>query len=374
MRLLYIFFFFFFLFLSSCTHIQKQENISNELWHLDVTREYPTKEIYIQDIADVDYIPLETNDSMLWLGRELRYLDEDCIMGASHQTGVYFHDGKGNAQNSFNKIGQGPEDYTSLYTAKYRKTYNEVYILDILKHRYCVYDNKGNFKRIIKTGGVNGLHGIGDFCILSDRLLQYYNYQDYYTLLSLDNGEKIKDIKYGAGKVSLSIQENGLILNTMLYPFIKDEEGCYLSFLASDTIFLLTPDMETKAVGIRTPSVKEMEIPIFVFPRKNTKDYFIVEKVKKEKGFPSETHILDKKENKFYRLDGGFKNRDYAKMPIYLDAVSADMPPNMAITVLSPTGLCMALERGLLSGKLKDIAANLKEDDNPVLMVIKFKE
>ena len=57
--------------LSACTHKQKQElSTSKDLWTFDVTKEYPTKEIYIQDIADVDYIPLETNDSMLWLGQE----------------------------------------------------------------------------------------------------------------------------------------------------------------------------------------------------------------------------------------------------------------------------------------------------------------
>ena len=33
-----------------------------------------------------------------------------------------------------------------------------------------------------------------------------------------------------------------------------------------------------------------------------------------------------------------------------------------------------ALETGELSGELKTIAEGLKEDDNPVLMVVKFKE
>ena len=361
-----------FVILASCKAQKGQQDIG--IWHFDVTKEYPTKEIYIQDIADVDYIPLETNDSMLWLGREVRYIGEDYIMGASNKTGVYIHDGKGNALHSFNKMGQGPEDYTSLYTAKYNKTNNEIYILDMLAHKYCVYDNKGNFKRNYKTGGKNGLHSIEDFSILNDKLLQYHAHQDYYTLISLDDGAIIKEIKFGTRDVTLSIHENGLIFNTMLYPFIKDEEGCYLSFLASDTTFLLTPEMKVMPVGIRTPSVRDMEVPIFVFPRKNTKDYFIMTKIKKEKGFPSETYILDKKENKFYHLKGGFKNRDYAELPIYLDAVSGDVPSNTAVTVLSPAGLKMALERGILSGKIKDIAVSLKEDDNPVLMIIKFRE
>ena len=35
--------------------------------------------------------------------------------------------------------------------------------------------------------------------------------------------------------------------------------------------------------------------------------------------------------------------------------------------------LIEALEAGQLSGKLKTIAQGLKEDDNPVLMLVKFK-
>ena len=36
--------------------------------------------------------------------------------------------------------------------------------------------------------------------------------------------------------------------------------------------------------------------------------------------------------------------------------------------------LVEALEAGELSGELKTVAEGLKEDDNPVLMVVKFKE
>lgn len=46
----------------------------------------------------------------------------------------------------------------------------------------------------------------------------------------------------------------------------------------------------------------------------------------------------------------------------------------MSIQALGASGLIEAYEDGRLSGKLKDIAVNLNEDDNPVLMIIKFKE
>ena len=47
---------------------------------------------------------------------------------------------------------------------------------------------------------------------------------------------------------------------------------------------------------------------------------------------------------------------------------------NIAYKKLEAFKLIEALESGDLSGELKNIAESLKEDDNPVLMVVKFKE
>ena len=35
---------------------------------VDVTADYPEKELYIQDIADVEYVPLETTDTFITHG------------------------------------------------------------------------------------------------------------------------------------------------------------------------------------------------------------------------------------------------------------------------------------------------------------------
>ena len=128
----------------SCTD-KKQTNINN-LWTIDVTKEYPTKDIYLQDIADVEYIPLETNDSILWVGREIRYMDENCIVGGIGSNGVYFHDRTGKVQHSFQRKGPGPEEYTGFTLMKYDKESDEVLIL-AFDGKYIVYDSKGNFKR-----------------------------------------------------------------------------------------------------------------------------------------------------------------------------------------------------------------------------------
>ena len=45
-----------------------------------------------------------------------------------------------------------------------------------------------------------------------------------------------------------------------------------------------------------------------------------------------------------------------------------------SLQALGALGLIKANEDGRLSGKLKEIADNLDEGDNPVLMIMKFKK
>ena len=46
--------------------LQEQTNDKNiQLVTVDVAKDYPPKEVWLQDIADIEYIPLATTDSVL---------------------------------------------------------------------------------------------------------------------------------------------------------------------------------------------------------------------------------------------------------------------------------------------------------------------
>lgn len=49
---------------------------------IDVNEEYPEKEIFLQDVADIEYIPLETNEEMLFQGTIAAVSDKG-ILGVS---------------------------------------------------------------------------------------------------------------------------------------------------------------------------------------------------------------------------------------------------------------------------------------------------
>lgn len=356
---------------------QKQK-VFDGLWTFDVTKKYPTKEIYIQDIADVDYIPLETNDSILWRGREVLYLDDDYIVGANRNNGVYFHDGKGKALNMFNKMGQGPKEYLDMYKVQYDKKSDEIYINDMFK--YYVYDKEGNFKRSFQGIEDKLYSRIEQFFILNEDELIQYNYNNHYTRVSRLTGEHLGDIKLGVADstTTLHFRKNNMIFNTIVSHFTKDKEGYIITSFSSDTTYLLTSNLQLKPIGVRIPPVSSQDVPVFLLPVKNTPRYYFMSTIKKEDSFPVKAYMMDKKTNQIYYLKDYFKNKDYIGLKVHLDmfgpAVLADLPNNVCVQSLNITKLCEAYEEGKLSGKLKDIAANLKEDDNPVLMIIKFRE
>ena len=356
---------------------QKQK-VSDGLWTFDVTKKYPTKEIYIQDIADVDYIPLETNDSILWRGREVLYLDDDYIVGANRNNGVYFHDGKGKALNMFNKMGQGPKEYSDMYKVQYDKKSDEIYINDMFK--YYVYDKEGNFKRSFQGIEDKLYSRIEQFFILNEDELIQYNYNNHYTRVSRLTGEHLGDIKLGVADstTTLRFKKNNMIFNTIVSHFTKDKEGYIITSFPSDTTYLLTSNLQLKPIGVRIPPVSSQDVPVFLLPVKNTPRYYFMSTIKKEDSFPTKAYMMDKKTNQIYYLKDYFKNKDYIGLKVHLDmfgpAVLANLPNNVCVQSLNITKLCEAYEEGKLSGKLKDIAANLKEDDNPVLMIIKFRE
>ena len=130
---------------------------------LDVNKKYPKKSFCIQDIADVEYVPLGITDDMLWLRRELEYMDENYIIGANAKTGVMVHDRQGKPLHHFHRQGGGPEEYKSLFGLCYDQKTDEMFINDFMGNKIHIYDLKGNHKRSFSTGfgGRNRLFSLG---------------------------------------------------------------------------------------------------------------------------------------------------------------------------------------------------------------------
>jgi hypothetical protein len=121
-----------------------------------------------------------------------------------------------------------------------------------------------------------------------------------------------------------------------------------------------------------------MDPEIFLFPRMLTGRYYFMESVKKvydfsaQKGFPG-THLMyDRQEKAIFEYtvyNDDYSNKKQANMNL--------RPVNDEIAAwqrIEAHQLVDAHKNGELKGKLKEIAAGLEEDSNPVIMLIKHKK
>ena len=123
-----------------------------------------------------------------------------------------------------------------------------------------------------------------------------------------------------------------------------------------------------------------MNPEIFLFPTVITDRYYFMRTMKKEidfttfKGFPGTDLMFDKQENSIFEytvLNGDFSNEQ---------EVSLGQKPGSTVNQeiatclsLNAFDLVEAFEKDGLKGKLKEIAATLNEESNPVIMLVKHR-
>lgn len=100
--------------LSSCTSNQQ---IDPDLPVIDLEKEYPVKRIDIHEIADVEYIPLETTDESVLMNGWEKSISDKYIILADTGNGTYrflIFDRQGKYIRTIDRQGQGPGEYLNF--------------------------------------------------------------------------------------------------------------------------------------------------------------------------------------------------------------------------------------------------------------------
>lgn len=121
---------------------------SEDIITVDVTANYPYKELILQDFMDVEYIPLETKDDFICQGRVVA-VGKDVLIVRNHTNDgdIFIFSRNGKALRKINKKGQGGEEYTYYSTFVLDENKNELFVNDAFSKKILVYDLEGNFKR-----------------------------------------------------------------------------------------------------------------------------------------------------------------------------------------------------------------------------------
>jgi len=390
------------LLLNSCGGANQQQ--TGDLPVIDITRNHPRKEIRLQDIATIEYIPLETTDDVL-LGQSssLIHVSDNYIVVVEFRLGdIFVFDRNGKAISYFNHRGQGPREYINLVRGGvvFDENAGEIFVLDSWTHRILVYSISGEYQRTLRFSADLFVNAAEIHSFDNETLLIYdgvrlvtggldYNEQPYLLLSKKDGSvvypfdiilstrytNRTVHITYSGGErmyAPLTIAMSGVPGNRHF------GQDFVIADMSSDTIFLLTQDKAITPLLTRSPSVHASE-PRRVLTSLLKTDRFILLQVSTfdfvaaaESGRVAPPLFL------MYEFETGITSE--------VSLVNADLGRNWGFDFVSPAigrnmdaGLIWvdtfitAQERDRLSSELKPFVATLDEEDNPVVAIVTFK-
>ena len=363
-----------------------QPSTQSELITVDVTASYPEKELILQDFMDVEYIALETNDEFVTQGSTKAIGNKYIIVKNWMNDGdIFLFDVKtGKGLRKINRKGQGAEEYAYIGGVVLDEDNNEIFVSSAKK--LLVYDLMGNFKRsILPAKGAKNL----DVFNYDNENLICYDTSIYY-----NDGEKRNNRSFHA----IISKEDGRITHEIPIPFdvikapaVKEGEGFAVTAVrsiipynnnwllietSSDTVYHYK-SKENKLSPFLVKTLAEDPEIMLTMGMLTDRYYFIqtIEKVfdfSTGRGFPSTNLMYDRKENAIFNVT--VFNDDFTtkrKVNINSSPINNEIAAHQS---LPAEMLVEAYKNNELKGKLKAIAAELDEESNPVIMLMRYKK
>ena len=368
---------------------------SDDLITVDVTKNYSKKDLILQDFMDVEYIALETNDEFLTQGFVLDIGKDIIIVKNRVNSGdIFIFDRKGKAIKKINRLGQGGQEYTYILGVTLDEDNGEIFVNDHYVNKLLVYDLDGNFKRSFNHKEGSMYDRIYNFdrenLICHDGSFDNdgVGNKQSFTVISKQDGSIIKEIQIPYEKQKSTIltaidEAQGMVYSAgpRNQELILYNSSSILVEPSSDTIYRFQSDYSMIPFFVRTPSIQSMDPEIFLFPGVLTDRYYFLQTVKKEFnfetsiGFPITDLMYDKQEKSIFEYI--VYNDDYSnKKTVNLGHEIFFVNSNEVafLQKLEAHELIEDYENGKLKGKLKELAATLDEESNPVIMLIKHKK
>lgn len=356
---------------------------------VDVTASYPEKKLILQDFMNVEYIPLETTDEFICKGH-IQAVGKKFII-ATNRNGdgnIYIFDRKGKALRIINRKGEGGEEYLHATNAILEEDSREIFVNDKYGKKIVVYDLKGNFKRKFPHKKDLMYNEVYNFDM--DNLICHDAINDH-TTLTFNAGQSFMLVSKQDGSVTKEIEIPFKEKKSIVIRTPKDKvTGRYTAFmppnihsiipyfndyilveLSADTVYRYSSDQTMKPFIVRTPSIQSMDPEVYLFLSMFTDRYYFMETFIKGGGHQADL-MYDKQVNSLFTYkvyNGDYTNDKEAFLKS--DPINYEIPSRQ---YLEAGELVEDYEKGVLKGKLKEIAAKLDPEDNPVIMLIKHKK
>lgn len=360
---------------------------NDELIVVDLSKNYPKKELILQDIMDVEYIALETTDEFLTQGLVRDVGKEYLVVTNRVNDGdIFIFDRKtGKGLRKINRKGEGAEEYVRANYIILDETNGEIFVKSP-GNKIPVYDLYGNFKRCLNfSQEISSVYDYDKHNLIGYDMSDYNNKgqdrsKSYHVIISKQDGSITREIFIPFETINTPVVNNGDGFIVGFFQQIRPTHDKWMLMeTSSDTLYNYTPDGTLIPFIARTPSAHTMEPEVFLFMGIHTDRYYFMETVKNEfnfekgRGFPTGELMYDKEENALFQFT--VYNGDYAEKRTVAMTTKSINREIEDVTTLDAFRLVEHYNKGQLKdGQLKEIASRLDEEDNPVVMLKKHKK
>ena len=388
--------FYFFVIIAILTGCSPEKQAKDKLACIDVTRNYPEKKIFLTDIAEIEYLYLNSDDDDYLYSGSISKLTKNTVVVYSHVSGdILFFTRDGMPKSRFNRKGYGPEEYTGgAFGFVYDEDTDDLFVSRM--NDIIVYSSTGKFKR--KFVLPQGVRVDGRMVSFDEHSLFLYNinidaqrarsmsdeaglpekhYPFYH--ISKTNGEVLNAIEIPYVPLFLGIYVDGQRIPGIVNRLVKCPEGVLLCSAETDTIFLYSHDKSLTPILYKTPSVSALDPMVYLNHYIDGGQYQFIEVCTARKGdeyigiFPVTHYTRNKRTGEIFRpkfLLPDYKDKEFIITPRGLGYMCEDG----YYFELDLIELKQAYRENKLSGKLKELVATLNEDeDNNVFMLLHFK-
>lgn len=376
--------------LLACLGALAQNKTSKNVPEVDVTQAKRFAPLKVSEKATVEFIPLETNADFLLdrVAGALINVTEKYIVTVNITEGKLFvFSRQGKALHTFCRKGQGPEEFVYPIAVRVDEKSKEIFVLDYKKVQ--VYSLTGKYKRSLNIPE-------------NVKIGSIFNYDDKH-LICYDNhnldrqGEKVTEQPFFLfskkdGKISripltiqnrigqsMYIERDGkkmVVTMNNIAPMVKNGDEVVLSDMGSDVVYLYKKGKVTPLLK-RNPGTMDFNPRSAMGVVMKLGDIVWLREVKKEvKGPRPDINMLtyDVATGEVNNLvlwdDVNFTN----PYSVQSRNERQELPYNCTAANFQPDYLKKLNEQGHLTGRLKELAEEMLEDDNPLLILYKLKE
>lgn len=359
---------------------------------IDITKEYPKKEIRLQDIADIEYVALETSDDIL-LGAlaTLGYVSDKYIFVYEPMIGdIFVFNRNGKLYSQFNHKGPSGKEYVWMSAGAIFDEKNEE--IFVCAQSIQVYSLTGEHKRTLKVNTITRskmlIHNFDNESLLVyeeaviEPGLEGTTKQSPYKLISKKDGSLISVLdlhfskRYSSSKAIVNTNNKTWQPITISYPTSMHwGEDFVVADISSDTIFHLNKKRELIPLLTRKPSVHASTDLTSILSTPLTCDKFMIIGVVTPV-FKVGAHIP------IYNLMYEFETGEISRITFLYEqerkgrwgpGKSPAIGKNQTAEFIQAESLTERYKLNRLQGNLKKLAETLDENDNPVVQIITFK-